>query len=245
MMGLSLNTHLPPFAEQLIVSLKFNSMSFIPWTTERKVTLSASILIQINSPLGLQSPLNIQTMNMNVFLLYENHSVGMLNVSQAPVQQFDAITYEAQFDNEYLILTGTGITYEKFTRNFINANKTHPIDFRIVGVASIIGSFALGPLNVDGIFVENNVSLVGLDGFNNIRVDGISIDGEKGAALRLTINTTIENPGVTNVQLQNFSLYIAEGENSTILGQVPIDVLSLQPGSNKITLNGLVFLRNF
>jgi hypothetical protein len=240
MMGLSLKVHMPPFAEQLIVSLVFTSMSLIPSTIERRVTLGASILIKINSPLGQQSPLNIQTMDMNVFLLYGNDSVGMLNVSQIPVKQLDAITYETQFDEKYLILTNTGATYEKFTRDFISANKTHPIDFRIVGVASITGSFALGPLTVDGIFVENNVSLVGLDGLNNVYVDGISVDGEEEAALRLSINATIDNPGVTNVELQDFSLYMAEGENGTILGRVPIDILALQPGSNEVALHGFV-----
>ncbi|CAF3841896.1 unnamed protein product [Rotaria sordida] len=238
--GLSLNIHMPPFNEQLIASLIFNSMSLIPSTNTRNVMLSASITIKINSPLGQQSPLNIQMMNMSVFLLYENDSVGMLNVYQAPVKQLDAITYESQFNNKYLNLTDTGAAYEKFARNFISANKTHPIDFRIVGTASIVGSFALGPLNIDGIVVENNVSLVGLDGLNDVHVDAISVDGEQGAALQLSINATINNPGVTEVQLQNFSLYMAEGENDTILGHIPIDVLAILPGSNSVTLNGLL-----
>jgi hypothetical protein len=240
MMGLSLSVHMPPFNEQLIDSLIFNSMSLIPSTSDKTVGLSASILIKINSPLGPQSPLNIQTMNMSVSLLYEDNSVGMLNIFQAPVKRINATTYESQFDNKSLILDGTGATYEKFAQNFINANETYPISFRIVGVASVVGSFALGPLNIDGIHVENHISLVGLNGLNNVRVDGISVDGEDGNALRLSINATIENSGVTNVQLKNFSLYMAEGENGTILGQVPIDVLTVKPGSNEVLLNGFV-----
>ncbi|CAF3625604.1 unnamed protein product, partial [Rotaria sordida] len=180
--GLSLNVHMPPFKEQLIASLIFNSMSLIPSTNKKKVMLSASITIKINSPLGPKSPLNIQKMNMSVFLLYENDSVGILNVSQAPVKQLDAITYQSQFNTKYLSLTDTG-AYEKFTRNFISANKTHPIDFRIVGVASIVGSFALGPLNIDQLLIENNVPLVGLDSLNNVHVDEISVDRAQGAAL--------------------------------------------------------------
>ncbi|CAF1121316.1 unnamed protein product [Rotaria sp. Silwood1] len=238
--GLSLNVDMPPFNQQLIVSLIFNSMSLIPSTNKKTVMLSASITIKINSPLGQKSPLNIQMMNMSVFLLYKNDSVGMLDVSQAPVKQLDIITYESEFNNKYLSLTDTGATYEKFTQNFISANKTHLIDFRVVGVASIVGSFALGSLSIDGITVENNVSLVGLDGLNNVQVDSISIDGEEEAALRLSINATINNPGVTEVQLRNFSLHMAEGENGTILGQIPIDVLAIRPGNNSIALNGLL-----
>ncbi|CAF3438846.1 unnamed protein product [Rotaria sp. Silwood2] len=238
--GLSLNVDMPPFNEQLIASLVFNSMSLIPSTNKKNVMLSASITIKINSPLGQKSPLDIQMMNMNVFLLYEDDSVGMLNVSQAPVKQLDAITYEAQFNNKYLSLTDTGATYEKFAQNFIRANKTYPTTFRIIGVASIVGSFALGPLNIDGIVVKNNVSLVGLDGLNNVQVDGISVDGEQGSALRLSINATINNSGVTEVQLQNFSLHLAERESGTILGEVPIDVLAIRPGSNSVALNGLL-----
>ncbi|CAF4093820.1 unnamed protein product [Rotaria sordida] len=123
---------------------------------------------------------------------------------------------------------------------FINANKIHSIDFRIGGVASITGSFAHDPLNTNRILVENNIPLVGLDGLNIVHVDGISVDGEEGTALRLSINATIENPGVTDVQLQNFSFYMAEGETGTILGQIPINVLALQPGTNTVTLNGLL-----
>jgi hypothetical protein len=242
MEGLSLGVQMPPFDEQLIPSLIFNSMSLIPSTNDKTVTLSASITIKINSPLGHQSPLNIQSMDMSISLLYENNSVGGLKVSQAPVKQIDEITYQSEFDNEYLILTDTGATYEKFAQNFIAADQIHPINFRIVGSAAIIGSFALGSLNIDGIAVENQVSLVGLECLNNVRVHGISVDGEKGAALQLSINVSIGNPGVTDVELQNFTLNMADGDSGTILGQVPIDILALKPGNNDMTLHGLVHL---
>ena len=240
MIGLSLNILMPPYNERLIVSLIFNAMSLMPSITKKKVTLSASITIKINSPLGQKSPLNIQTMDMSVLLLYQNHSVGTLNISQATVKQLDAVTYAAQFANKYLTLTGTGTTYKKFTRDFISANRKHPVEFCIAGTASINGSFALGSLNINGIFVENNVSLVGLDSFSNICVNGISVDGEEGDALRISINATIDNPGTTEVRLRNFSLLMAEGENNTILGHVPIDFLTIQSGSNAVTLDGLV-----
>ena len=242
MTGLSLTSNMPPFDEQLIVGLDFISTSLFPSTTEKKVSFSATIIVKVNSPLGQQSPLNIQTMDMSVALFYESDAVGMLNISQISVQQLDATTYQTQFENKDLILTGIGATYEKFTQNFLKANKTNPINFRIVGVASIIGSFALGPLSINGILVENNVSLVGLDGLSDVSVDGISVDGEEGAAIRLSVNATIKNPGITSVQLEDFSLYMAEGENGTILGNVPIDVLALQPGSNEVALHGFVWL---
>jgi hypothetical protein len=236
--GLSLGVEMPPFDEQLIPSLIFNSMSLIPSAYEKTVTLSASITIELNSPLGHQSPLNIKSMDMSIFLRYETNSVGMLNVSQAPMKQINEMTYETVFDNKYLILSDTGKTYEKFAQHFINANKTHPIHFRIVGFASITGSFALGPLNVNGILVDNSVSLVGLESLNNVHVHGISVDGETETALQLSIRATIGNPGVTEVQLQNFTLCLADGETGTVLGQVPINVLDLQPGNNTIILNG-------
>jgi len=242
MMGLCLDVVIPPFDKQLIVSLKFNSMSLIPSTSKKEVRFSSSILIEINSPLGEKCPLNIERMDLCVYLIYENNSIGILNVDQCLVKQLDPITYQTQFYNKYLILTETGENYQKFSRSFLNANKIDPINFGIVGVARIVGSFALGPLNIDGIRVDNNVSLVGLDGFNNIRIDSISVDGEEGNTLRLTINATIENAGVTSVQLKNFSLYITEEESGTILGQIPIDILSLEAGINVITLNGFVSL---
>ncbi len=96
-------------------------------------------------------------------------------------------------------------------------------------------------MNIDGIYIENNVNLVGLDGLNNVHVDGISVNGEDGNALRFSVNAIIENSGITSVQLQNFSLYMAEGDNGTILGHVPIDILAVQPGSNEISLNGFVY----
>ena len=97
MKGLSLIVPMPPFDEQLIPSLIFNSMSLIPSATEKKVKLSASITFKINSPLGQQSPLQIQTMDMGVFLYYDNNPVGMLNVSEATVKQIDDITFESVF----------------------------------------------------------------------------------------------------------------------------------------------------
>lgn len=240
MAGLSLGVDMPPFNEQLISSLEFFSMSLVPSPTDKTVSLSATIVIKINSPLGTRSPLKIERMDMSASLIYENNSVGILNVLEAPVEQIDEITYQAEFDNKILILDGIGETYEKFAQDFIKANGTNLIDFRIAGLASVVGSFALGPLKVAGIRVVNDVSLVGLDGLNKVHVDGISVDGEDGNALRLTINATIENPGITDVRLENFSLFMAEAENNTILGQVPVDVLAVQPGTNEVELHGLV-----
>lgn len=238
MTGLALGVPMPPFDEQLIPSLVFNSMSLVPSTAEKKVTLSASIGIQVNSPLGDQSPLGIKTMDMNVRLLYENNPVGTLSISQIPVKQLTHSTFETQFENKYLVLSGTGQTYEKFAQNFIKADAAKRIGFRIAGSASISGSFALGSLNINGIPVNNSVSLVGLSGLDDVRVHGISVDGEVDDALQLSINATIGNPGVTNVQLRDFTLQMADGQSGTVLGRIPIDVLELKPGRNDMILNG-------
>jgi hypothetical protein len=240
MEGLSLAVQMPAFEEKLIPSLIFKSMSLIPSTTEKKVTLSASITIKINSPLGQQSPLQIQTMAMRVRLFYDNSPVGTLEVSQAPVQPFDVVTFQSTFENKELLIADTGKAYERFAQDFIKANSTHPIKFSVVGVASITGAFALGPLAVDGIPVDNEVSLVGLEGLGDVRVHAIAVDGEKDNALQLAINVTIGNPGVTDVRLRDFTLLMADGESETVLGRVPIDVLDLQPGYNTMMLNGLV-----
>ena len=238
LMGLSLSVRMDPYKEQLIESVVFQSMSLIPSLSDKTVSLSASMVIAVNSPLGDQSPLEIQLMDMGAFLLYQDEPVGMVNVTQSPVQRLNASTYQTRFTDRALDLTGTGLTYEQFCQSFIQANQTNPIHCGIEGKVSIVGSYALGPLTVDGISVSNDVSLVGFDGLNNVHVDGISVDGEAGAALRLTINATIENPGVTDIQLQNFTFYLAEVENGTILGQIPIDVFKVRPGSNGVTLHG-------
>lgn len=238
MMGLSLRVRMPPFREQLIQSLAFESMSLIPSTRERNVVLSASILIQINSPLGVRSPLIIQSMDMSASLMYKDQPIGMLNIFKSPVRQFNATTYQSAFNNESLVLVDSGLAYERFARDFIGASRINPIEFRIVGVASIVGSFALGPLNVNGISVSNTVSLVGLDGLSHVLVNGITIEGEEGAGLRLGIDATIDNPGITDVELQNFTFHLVEAVNNTHLGEIPIGVLAAQPGKNHVVLNG-------
>ncbi|UJR16367.1 hypothetical protein I4U23_003270 [Adineta vaga] len=243
MKGLSLIVPMPTFDEQLIPSLIFNSMSLIPSATEKKVKLSASITFKINSPLGQQSPLQIQTMDMGVFLYYDNNPVGMLNVSEAAVKQIDSITFESAFNDRYLLISGTGKAYEKFAQNFINANKTDQIHFRVVGIASITGSFALGALNSNGISISNDVSLVGLEGLSDVRVHAITVDGETNNALRISINVTIGNSGVTDVRLEKFELLMADTDTGTVIGHVPIDILALTPGSNNMMLYGLLVPR--
>ena len=236
--NLALSVQMPAYEEKLISSLAFNSMSLIPSASERTALLSASISIRINSPLGEQSPLDIQSMNMSVALLFEGQSVGLLDVSQASVGQVGRNTYDAQFNDTQLVLSGTGEAYERFAQSFIAADDRRPIEFVIRGTASISGAFALGPLNIHGILVDNSVSLGGLAGLQNVQVQGISIDGEEEQSLQLSINVTIDNPGVTDVQLQNFTLQMAESDNGTILGQVPVSLLALQPGSNEMILHG-------
>ena len=238
MAGLVLGVEMPSFDQDLIASLSFDSMSLIPSTIDKTVTFSAQVTITVNSPLGVNSPLDLRTIDMAVSLVYLNNDVGLLSVVQAPVNRSDPITYHTEFNNKSLLLNGSGANYEKFAQDFINANKSNPITFSVVGLTSVLGSFALGPLNVSGIHVKNNVNLVGLNGLGDVRVHGIAVDGEEKAALRLAINVTIENDGITNVQLQNFTLYMADVNTSTVLGYVPIDILAVHPGSNNVSFQG-------
>lgn len=240
MEGLSLAVQMPPFDESLISSLVFDSMSLVPSTTEKKVVLSAAMNFTINSPLGQQSPLEITTLDMTVRLVYGGSAVGMLTVAEAAVEPLDAVTFASAFESKELLIADVGKGYEKFVQDFIRANRTHPIKFRVIGLASITGAFALGALHVDGIPVDNEVSLVGLESLSDVRVHGISVDGEQDDALRLAINVTIGNPGATDVRLRDFVLAMADAASGTVLGRVPIEVLDLQPGYNTMVLHGFV-----
>ena len=236
--NLALSVQMPAYEEKLISSLAFDSMSLIPSTNEKTALLSASILMRINSPLGEQSPLDIDLLNMSASLIFAGRSVGVLNVSQATVEPVGKNTYRARFNQALLVFMGTGESYESFAQSFIAADDDHPIEFVIRGSAAISGHFALGPLKIEGVPVDNSVSLGGLAGLHDVRVRGISIDGEEENSLQLSINVTIETPGVTDVQLQNFTLQMAESENGTILGQVPVSLLALRPGGNEMILHG-------
>lgn len=238
MVGLMLGVDMPPFDQDLIASLSFDSMALIPSTTDKTVIFSAQATITVNSPLGVDSPLDLQTIDMTVYLVYQGKDVGLLNVLQAPVNRSNPITYHTEFRDKVLMLNGTGENYEKFAQDFLNANKTNPITFLIAGLTSVRGSFALGPLHADGIHVKNNVTLVGLSGLSDVHVDGIAVQGEEEAALRLAINVTIGNSGITDVQLKNFTLFMADAVNSTVLGHIPIDTLTVHPGSNNISFQG-------
>ena len=238
---LSLTVDMPPYTEKLIPSLKFQSMSLIPSTDNKIVSLSASIIIEINSPLGLKSPLDIQKINMTASLKYSDDTVGTLTITNAIVEQIDPINYLTVFSNIPLLLSGTGRAYEYFAQNFISANYQNQIIFSIIGLADIQGSFALGPLNIAGIDVNNAVFLTGLDGLQNVCVHGISIDGEDHQSLLISINVSIVNPGITVVQLRRFTLLMIDESSSVQLGKIPVDVLLLEPGRNEMMLYGFVF----
>lgn len=242
MENLALSVEMPAYDGKLITSLAFNSMSLVPSVEEKTVLLSASITIVINSPLGEQSPLDIQWLDMTASLMYQGAPVGTLQISQATVEQLNATSYRAEFNETDLILSDIGETYEKFAQTFVIANEENPIAFSIAGLASISGSFALGPLQVNGIAVDNDVSLEGLSGLGDVRVHGISIDGEEENSLILTIDVTIGNPGLTDLELRNFTLQLADSASGTLLGRVLVDVLALQPGDNTMTLHGFVHL---
>ena len=238
MAGLILNVDMTPFDKKVIDSLQFESMSLIPSNDDKSVTISASIIIRINSPLGNRSPLAIKKMDLDSFLVYENGSVGLLQTFNVPVEQLDVITYRSKFDNQTLRLTEPGIIYENFSRAFIDASTMNPIKFYIFGKASIVGSFALGPLNIDGILLSNEVLMVGLDKLSQVLVHGISIDGETEEGLLLSIDVTINNTGVSVVELRSFTFQLLDAQTDITLGKIPIDVLTVAPGLNDIVLHG-------
>jgi hypothetical protein len=238
MNNLRLPIEISPYDRQLISSLTFDAMSLLPSSTSKCVTVSSSIVITIDSPLGDRSPLHIEHLNMSASLVFQDESIGELDVRHASVEQINATTYVTRFNDTPLTLTGTGATYATFARQFIAANRTHPIVFAIVGRASIDGAFALGPLTVDSIAVNNRVSLVGLADLRQVRVHGISIDGNDERTLRLNINVTISNPGAVDVTLHDFTLHLMDTASGTRLGQVPVDSLALRAGDNNVLLHG-------
>lgn len=240
MKNLALAVGMPPYNGKLIPSLVFESMSLIPSSNSTTVQLSASIIIRIDSPLGERSPLDIRSLTMKVSLMYQGSSIGSLDISQAIIEPVNITTYRAKFNQAQMILSGTGQIYEKFAQTFILTDEENPIGFTIFGTASINGSFALGPLNVNGVPVNNDVSLGGLGGLTDVHVHGISIYGEEDDVLYLSINVTIGNPGLTNVELRNFILKLADGHTKVLLGQVLVDTLALKPGNNTMMLRGLV-----
>ncbi|CAF1438102.1 unnamed protein product, partial [Didymodactylos carnosus] len=243
MNGLSLVTVMPPFQKDLIESLEFTNLTLVPSTTDTNVTLSATMRIRINSPLGKNSPLNLEKLSMKASLNYEQKEIGTLDIVDITVYTVPSLTstYETKFENIQLILTDTS-TYQLFANRFIASNEVNPIRFGISGTSNVSGSFALGPLSVSNVKVDNEVVLTGLNGLSDIQVESILIEGDQpsqGSGVALTIKTIIENAGVTTVSLKDLTLNMIN-MNSVTLGKINVDVLSLKPGTNSLTMNGFI-----
>jgi hypothetical protein len=238
--GLTLSVPLPAYNESLIQSLSFETLSLTPSTKRKTIQMSALIRLTINSPLGERSPLEIHQMNLTATLVYRNESIGLLNVSQAAVQSLSNSTYRVIVNETSLILSGDGSAYQRFATDFLTADRSTPIGLNVVGLGSVNAVFALGPIDVQGVAVANEVTLVGLAGFRNVSVTGISIDGEERSQLLTSINVTIVNPGITQIELLDVVLDMSDTINGTRLGFVPVSQLLLEPGENFLSLQGFV-----
>ena len=259
MQGLELGVTLKGNKINLIRSMVFDSMDMKPSTTDQTVRIQASLTIQLESPLGHNSPLNLETLDMNAHLLFRNKSVGALTVPKSKITSIPEIdpqtgrphpfslTFTKNIDS--LMVLDDVEWYKTFVSAFENGES---IDIEIKGTSNVVGTYALGPLIIQGLPIDSMVHLRGLDGFKTCSVKDLHLPSNRQCdasrqpdglcGVNANVDATIFNPGVTVVHLGRTSMEMRYKNCS--IGVVGSNDLSLQTGLNQLSLSGYVLPRS-
>ena len=244
--GLSIGADLPGIEAELIHSVEVVTfgIGFDPRPSDN-VYASGRLRVLFGLPSNVNVSLLAKKTTIEFTMGFPGRPVfGRMNLHELPVQH-DQLTNELMIDFQRQLLTIVDRNaFVNFTQTFTSGGLDNRVSFGIAGLASITGLFAIGTLDVDGIALNNTISLDGLGGLKDVHVNGISINGEENGAFQLSINTTIVNPGSTFVQLQSFILQLADHQSGTMLGRILVDVLTLEPGKNTMILHGFASSRH-
>jgi len=230
----SLETVLPGYQSSLVSGLEFLSMSIVPIDNFR-VSMSADVLVGIVSPLGPNSPCDIQTVSMAVSLYDGSSNLGLLVTPPVTVTDGANPTILVSLTGE-LFFYGDGSNFAAFVEKFIQQPS---VTLRLTGTADVVTDTALGMLSLKGLPISETATLVAMNNFPDVAIldfDLPSNHPDGGILLQLT--TSLTNPSVATMDLGDISLDLYTG--SARLGTLFGTAVSMVPGTNILSLSGYV-----
>ena len=241
--GLNLSTTVPGNQLNLVRTMTFQSMRLVPSASDLTAAIDVGLVVTINSPLGPNSPLQLQTMSIDSVLMYLGQPVGELVSGVAavtPVYTGNATatdTFTANLTGQ-LRLLGDGGVYEQFVAQLVPATS---LKVTVTGTTNITTQYVLGNLSATALPVTAESTLPGLQSLAPVVEAALNITGEvqcdtPPCGLTVSMAASLYNPSFVTVALNNSGLTLHY--KGDLLGRLEAPVLNINPGVNFITLPG-------
>jgi len=238
MEGLELNTVLNGDAIALITGLTFNDALITPITTLR-LTMRMSVNVTMSNPLGPNSPLDINWINMTVQLRYKNSTIGTAVTGVTKIPKPNTVNGNSTITIDSFAgmnLWDQGVELATFAKDLI---KVETIELDLQGFSATEAySHALGwAVDVEAVSVDLSVSFPGMNGLKGVKILDYSLSGnipndtdgcKTLCGIYMTLTAEVVNPspfglviGEMNSEVRNI--------DGVVLGSV---------GTSKLTLHG-------
>jgi len=227
--GLVLTTTLEGSTDQLIDVITFNSMYLKP-IDDNTAVLRAVAVVQIISPLGPNGKLIAKQMSLSVELGDGKVVFGKIT---SPATVISSTNSLIQVEIDGTVEITNAVEFGNFINGFVQ-NPTAGL--RIQGTADATVETSIGLIQVNGIKVDETVTLEGLEGLKQVNLVSFDLKSSTLTQILMNLVVSIDNPSFATLLIPDltFDIYY---QNTKMGYSTGYNVL-IKPGMNNIQLSG-------
>ena len=230
--GLELTAYLGNVAIDLINSIEFEALA-LDALSDTLVAMNATVQIGISSPLG-NATLEATELLSNLTLLDANNNVLGSVVPSAIILDSSATHIHAQLSG--LLNVASVVFMGDLIHSFVNSPF---VGMRIVGTARVsANTSAIGEIVLNGIVIDQNVTLAGLDGIPDVTVTAFSLLGSTATQIVPVLSVSFPNPTVVTMNMGQ--LFMDVFFSGTQIGSVSAASAQLSQGTSTFDLSGVI-----
>nr|CCA20189.1 conserved hypothetical protein [Albugo laibachii Nc14] len=261
--NLTITTQVPPRPTPFINQMNFERMLLRrpdPLTSNKSVEIEATLQVEVSSPLGSNSPLRIQKIDLNVSL--SNEPEGSPESLLGNLWPYDVTLVNATLIGDQNLTINTaahlafgdrGKRFGDFVRSTINSKQTRiwlrgSMHIKAVGALGknvLIIMLALGltcccvgSLNLQNLSVDVVTTFSGMSGLHNVSVVNFLLPGQRNKTAitePICVNISVWNPSIFSISLGPMTLAIRTKKE--LFGHIEGE-FALQPHATFIAMNG-------
>uniref|UniRef100_A0A0G4GU73 Uncharacterized protein n=1 Tax=Chromera velia CCMP2878 TaxID=1169474 RepID=A0A0G4GU73_9ALVE len=237
-------------SEELVKGFEFLgvNMDTVAGKENSHVKLSGGVRVTIASPLGPNSPIEIEEVNLEGDLVYKGSSnLGkMSNAKLTPSESKGRrltgpggetlLEFPLHLEAE-LELTGGGGPFKSFVNDF------RELDELVVGLgggrANVKAKTVVGPLLLDDVPLSQSSAMKGMGGLKGVAVKSFGIGGSNpDGSWDLTASVLLPNPSAADVDLGQRLAVGIDYMGQTLAVLESVDKITIKPGDNFVEFKG-------
>ncbi|RKP08371.1 hypothetical protein THASP1DRAFT_23623 [Thamnocephalis sphaerospora] len=215
----------------LIQSLELGSMDmrFTEQTAWSPSTSAPNVVARFRMPFGF--PMEMKQVAQEITVYDGGNGIARLSVPLSPAKGSSASGQmsTALTNVPMNVVPGQNAQFSRFLRD-VTVSASKAVTMR--GTVSVVAGSAIGDIKLDGVKLDQPVTLQGLRGLSTgpVIMSDVRVTGGTSTALIISLTTTLTNP--SNLALSTGTVYFQIATGGQVVGRAEMANMQLKPGVN-------------